>query len=652
MRKTKSILAVILCTICVVSLALTACEKKSEETSEQSGQVESLLENTGIDMETAIPVAEKPDATEYKLVDNGASSYKIILPEQSTEMLDYAAKELQSFMAEATGVTLEIISDAKVESAEQVISLGKTHVATELGVEVTDEDDLGTSGYRIKTVGSSIAIVDDIEGDGEGVLYGVYDFMEDAIDFKVYAADEIVYTKGKDVPLYAYDEIVDPTFDERSLSYREMIKDVDYRHRMRLFDLYTTEKWSAYGHSQVSMILPYTGEHPEWYASGGTQLCWSAGEEMEQAFAENLIEIIKNRPNATYFMLGQEDTTNICGCDKCVKNTSDDKYGSYTGLQIVFLNNVIDIVEKWREQECPERELRYVCFSYQISFTPPLKKADDGSRVLYHEDCMPAEQLYILFAPIEADYSELLKDEEVSVNKRTYDALVGWTQLVGERLLVYEYDTNYRTYYSNFDNFEVVEEHYETYKEYGIDFMYSQGPVDAYIPCFTEMRIFVESQLMWDLENRNYNDLVNEFMAVYYKDAAPAMRKYYDYIREVYAALPDGGTGLIYAQLDTPSYYTFENMEQMDKYLDEALLAIEPLRKTDNELFSKLYYRIKKENVSTLWLKLNTFSLYYKEDEIENIALEFYYLTKHFGMEQYKEGVDTADMFYGFIREN
>ena len=99
-------------------------------------------------------------------------------------------------------------------------------------------------------------------------------------------------------------------------------------------------------------------------------------------------------------------------------------------------------------------------------------------------------------------------------------------------------------------------------------------------------------------------------------------------------------------------YYTFENMEQMDKYLDEALLAIEPLRKTDNELFSKLYYRIKKENVSTLWLKLNTFSLYYKEDEIENIALEFYYLTKHFGMEQYKEGVDTADMFYGFIREN
>lgn len=651
MRNGKKVLAVVLSMACTASLTLAACQKKPETPVTSQEQKESLLEHTGIDMETAIPVLQKPEETAYKLIKNGESDYKIVVPEESTELLDFAAKELQQFMAQATGVTLEIVSDKKVKETGHVISLGKTTLAKKMGVKTTKKDALGTSGYIMKTVDSSVAIVDDVNGDGEGVLYGVYDFMEDAIDFKVYAPDEIVFTTKNDVPLYAYDEVGNPTFDERSLSYRETIKDIEYRHRMRLFDLYTTENWATYGHSQVSQILPYTGEHPEWYAAGGTQLCWSAGEEMEQAFAKNLIEIIKNRPNAMYFMLGQEDTTNICGCDKCVKNISEDRYGNYTGLQIVFLNHVIDIVEEWREKECPERELRYVCFSYQTSFTPPLKKDENGNKVLYHKDCMPAEELYILFAPIEADYSEPLKDEKNNVNKRTFEALQGWTELVGNRLLIYEYDTNYRTYFSNFDNFEVVEEHYETYNEYGIDFMYSQGPVEAYIPCFTEMRIFVESQLMWDLDGKNYNDLVNEFMAVYYQDAAPAMRKYYDYIREVYAALPDGGTGLIYAQLDTPSYYTFENMQQMDKYLDEALLAIEPLRKTNNELFSKLYYRIKKENVTTLWLKLNTFSLYYKEDEIEDIALEFYYLTKHFEMEQYKEGIDVADMFYGFIRK-
>lgn len=649
MKNMKKIIALILCVACFLSLALIGCKNQKElvETQGSTEQTEPVLENTGIDMETAIPVLTKPEKTAFHFIEEGKSTYKIVLPAESTEMLDLAAEELQYFIKEATGVTLEVVADAEFTGKENVISLGKTTVAKQLGVAATKEDDLGTSGYIIKTVGSSVAIVDDVEGDGEGVLYGVYDFLLDAIDLKVYAADEITYAEVDTVPLYAYDATVKPSFDERSLSYYDLIMDQKYMHRMRMFDFYSTEKIALFGHSQITHIMPFTEEHAQWYCPGGGQLCWAAGPEMEQAFAERLIARIQEFPNAQYFMLGQEDTTNLCSCDKCLAAVSDDMYGSYTGLQVAFLNNVIELVEAWREENMPERELGYICFAYQISLLPPVKEDANGNLVAYHEDCMPADELYVLIAPIEADYSEELKSD---ANKRTYNAVIGWEQLVGDRLWVYEYDTNYKTYLTNFDNFEVVQEHFQTYYDHGVKLMYSQGPVNTYIPCFTEMRIFVESQLMWDLE-KNYNDLVNEFMAVYYKDAAPAMRKYYDFIRMNYAEQENGGTGRIYALLDQPDYYSYEDMEQMDAYLEEALSAIEHLRNTDNELFATLYYRIKKENISTLWLKLHTFSLYYDDDEIEKYALEFYYLWDKYGFEQYAEGQDLSDMFYGFIRE-
>ena len=94
-----------------------------------------------------------------------------------------------------------------------------------------------------------------------------------------------------------------------------------------------------------------------------------------------------------------------------------------------------------------------------------------------------------------------------------------------------------------------------------------------------------------------------------------------------------------------------EMVEQLDAYIDEALVAIEPLRKTDNELYSTLYYRIKKEALTQLWLKLNKFNLYYTEEELNDITLEFYYLCVKCEIESYAEGKDIDDMYYSYLIE-
>lgn len=633
MIKEKLFFILLLCLL--LGLCMTACkqEQKKPVSSENSSDKEEQEE------------VKKTESGHY-LVKDGVTEYQIVIPESTTEMLTEASKELQYFIEEATGVTVKVVTDNTVKETERVISLGRTGVAASLGVATTEEDDLGTSGYLIKTVDSSVVIMDDVKGDGEGVLYGVYDFLEDAIGLTIYAADEIAYEQPESIPIYEYDEIVKPSFDIRSLTYNEIRTDDTYKRRMRLIDLYDWEKLGIYGHTQVSRVLSVKGEHPEWYASGINQLCWSAGDEMETAFANNLIEIIKSKPDAVYFHLGQEDVTEACSCEKCKANIAADKYGNYAGLQIAFLNHVIEKVEAWRKAEAPERDIRFICYAYYMTFEPPVKKDSSGNIVANHKDCIPADNLYIFLTPIGGDYATTLED---AVNTMTLDATKGWGAIAPDRVMIYEYDCNYHNYLLYFNNFEVVQSHYDTFAENGVTFMYSQGPVTAKIPCFTEMRLYVESQLMWDL-GKEYDVLVNDFMKGYYKDAAKEMRAYYDYIRKINDTYKNsGGKGGIYANIGEA--YSIENVKEMDTLLDAALQAIEPHRNTNNELFKTLYYRIKKESISSLWLKLSKYDLAYSEEEMERISLEFYYLCEKYGIEYYAEGNAIGSMFYQYLPE-
>jgi hypothetical protein len=54
--------------------------------------------------------------------------------------------------------------------------------------------------------------------------------------------------------------------------------------------------------------------------------------------------------------------------------------------------------------------------------------------------------------------------------------------------------------------------------------------------------------------------------------------------------------------------------------------------------------------LSQMWLKLNKFSLYYSEEALNDITLEFYYLCERFEIEKYAEGKDIDDMFYRYLQ--
>lgn len=602
------------------------------------------------------PTDNKPDKTAYNLVQDGVSEYKIVLSATATANELFAANELANFLNLATGAELEIVTDEEYPSSDAIIAIGNTKQAQ--AANAVSGQNLATSSFVLKTVGNSLYVTADKNGDGEACLYGVYQILQDAVNFRVYAADEIGYDTDNDtIPLYNYDKVYKPTFDQRELGYASIANDETYKKRMRLVWHDTDVRWTLHGHTQASHFvnpdfsdtlhpehegMTYGQAHPDWFDGG--QLCWSAGAEMERVAAEKLIWYIENYPQGEYIMLGQMDNTDYCSCDRCKAKMAELGINP-AGMQILFLNNVIKIAEQWRAENRPEQDVKYVTFAYNGTLQPPVKKDGNGNLVAINDQVKPHDKLYIYFTPIETDFAVDLSNQR---NLSVMEALNGWNALASGRIMVYIYDINFHNYFINFNNFGTVEGMYRDYLDNGVYYMYSQGPIDTCVPCFQEMRVFVESQLMWDI-GQGYDNLVNEFMQAYYRDAAPAVRKFYELIRNRYAryyAVDDTSLGGgIYDSIGDSDIWTENLVNALGDALDDALSAVEKYKTTDNELYAKLHDRIMKEYLSVIFLKLSYYQASYTSAQIAEMKANFKYYTTYFQITNYAENDSLEGLF-------
>lgn len=602
------------------------------------------------------PTDNKPDKTAYNLVQDGVSEYKIVLSATATANELFAANELANFLNLATGAELEIVTDEEYPSSDAIIAIGNTKQAQ--AANAVSGQNLATSSFVLKTVGNSLYVTADKNGDGEACLYGVYQILQDAVNFRVYAADEIGYDTDNDtIPLYNYDKVYKPTFDQRELGYASIANDETYKKRMRLVWHDTDVRWTLHGHTQASHFvnpdfsdtlhpehegMTYGQAHPDWFDGG--QLCWSAGAEMERVAAEKLIRYIENYPQGEYIMLGQMDNTDYCSCDRCKKKMAELGINP-AGMQILLLNNVIKIAEQWRAENRPEQDVKYVTFAYNGTLQPPVKKDGNGNLVAINDQVKPHDKLYIYFTPIETDFAVDLSNQR---NLSVMEALNGWNALASGRIMVYIYDINFHNYFINFNNFGTVEGMYRDYLDNGVYYMYSQGPIDTCVPCFQEMRVFVESQLMWDI-GQGYDNLVNEFMQAYYRDAAPAVRKFYELIRNRYAryyAVDDTSLGGgIYDSIGDSDIWTENLVNALGDALDDALSAVEKYKTTDNELYAKLHDRIMKEYLSVIFLKLSYYQASYTSAQIAEMKANFKYYTTYFQITNYAENDSLEGLF-------
>lgn len=597
-----------------VSLILCSC-KNNEEKKEED-------------------VNKKPPETGINLVENGKSDYKIIYSSGSSVIIN-AASELSTFIYESSGVTIPYSLDngEKFNPSTKVISIGNTEIYKGTGLEITN--DMHKTGYYLKRFDNTLVLN---AYDVNGIIGGVYDLLNYTIDLEFYSDDEYEFSKMDKIPLLDFNMKFIPFIDVRGILQKPLTK--QYNQRLRLYAGEGKGHWITFAHTVITEYLPfsvYGADHPDWYNSGRTQVCYS-NEEMRHEMAKQIEKRIEDNPDGQYVMIGHEDNWDICDCDACKHEM--EMYGGYSGQELVFTNKISEEVDAWLKDNQPGRRVEYVFFAYQTSQNPPIKtnRVDgkdvpvfdaNGKYIPYYDNFNIRDDVIVIYCPIDADFSKPFNE---STNTPQYQQLKGWSDIfhgsnLYNNILIWSYSLAVRDYMIPFNQFGAIKDQLKFYKDLGACYVMDQSYYDSCIPCFESLTLYCKSKLMYNID-LNYNDLVNDFINHYYGPAGSTFKQYYNFFRNYYTS--KGVTGAIFSVISGQSIWPLETVDFLMSLLNKCLEEIEPLRQTDPIRFNKLNDRIRRERLTPIYMYLkNYMSALTYEQKVEYVFDMAKYTTQY-----------------------
>ena len=612
MRKIKRILPLLLSSLFIIS-SLAGCNKSSDDSNNNSNENSSISETNytgkGVHDVSVIP-------TQEYLVKDSETEYVLLLPKNAMEYEIEAANLINEFMKKAANVEFPIVYSNNVKAEQgKYISLGDTTLMRNSGISV-DLTKFGESGFKIVTKDDDVYISGARGAFRKGTYYAAQDFLKYTIGWRAYTIDEVKFTVSKDVAFYDFDVTEIPEFDTRRYGVKNLEDNVTYQRYMR--NTIKDEEWIPFsGHSHFTVLHPsiYYAEHKDWYYISSKYVkpeeyvqgdkCWNAAqicltnEELIEEFCSQLVQWFRNYPNANFVHLGQMDNTLQCQCSSCVAkkaelNTND------AGVMVWFTNKVAREVTKRIQETEPTRQLTFEMFAYYSSIAPPVNEVD-GKYVAHHAEVIPDSNVMVQFTPLGSVITETIDHPS---NQKFYNYLKGWKALTNN-ISTWTYGTNFYWLIFNNKNWDIATKDLRTYSELGVTSVYNQCAKNINEAQLVEMRIWVESQLMWNT-SLNYQDLVEEFIENYYGVAAPyilkmfdAMTTYYEYLRT-----QKGCTGGAYFTLDKKEYWSFGYVESIRKIMENALAEVEKLRETDPAAYQKYYWRVGGAYIENLYMQM------------------------------------------------
>lgn len=559
------------------------------------------------------------EETDTYLARGGYTDYTIVTSAAPTSYEQFAVAELKEFFRTATGATLKEITDEGLvyDESKKWISVGDTALVDAAGID-TPYDVLGRDGARVVTKGNILLLTGATD---RGAINAVYDFLQQTFGYECYAPDEI-YIEKKDVVRLRNFDITDiPSFAERSTWYAVHTNST---FALRVRSQAKISGWAKWTHSEFHWMKPavYASDHPDWYSADQLQLCITRAvgdlesdvydhSNMRGAYVEGVKEYLIKDPTATHMMLGIVDNRSYCKCASCQE--SDARYGGQSGSRIRFYNAVVRELREWLKVNYPGRRVEFACFAYLSCFNAPANY-DEATDTYTAVDpsVVPDDDLAVLWAPMDACYAHSFNAPCNATDKRSLD---GWAA-IAKHLYVWSYCTDFTASFLPFNNFNSQVENYRLLADYGVEFFYDQGN-EWMTPFFNEMICYVQTKLMWNV-NLDYNELVEDFMRHYYKDAAPYMLEYFNLVRTRYALLEEQSSrhfeitvyGEIYAGSQLANYFPYKTLCQMSDILAQATAAAEAAE--DESLRQTLTERVRVQTLVPRYFLLRYYRSYYE----------------------------------------
>ena len=612
MKKTFRWLAALLALVVAVS-AMAACNKGG----------------TGGSDEHVNTVTE----TDYPFITAGTTDYRIVIPENAEENVLLARDELVYFTREATGITMQVVTDAGLTWSEdmQVISLGPTTLAEQAGVTATRAE-YGISGTRLVTEGRTVFLTGATDF---GALYAVYDFLQYAYGYHFYAQNEWTLNRVSDSNLLDFDVKTRADIDVSAIGYAEIYTDPLLRARLRQ-QTYWGE-WIMSSHSYFNVVPPqeYYKDHRDWYSpncledgladTGNAQgnLCLTNVDK--DVFFNNLIDIVADESSpygnyyGSYLMLGQQDNFDFCNCPDCTAQIEADG-GNPTGIVMRFTNEMARRLQAWLDENDPDREITVVAFAYNATATPPVTfNSKTGGYDPISSDVVADDNVAIMFVPPRYNYTY---GYDHFSNQENKNKLLGWSSIC-QNMFICQYCVNFDEYMLPYDAWGSMKPMAELYAEHNVQFIFDEGRIEEPIASFSDMALYVKSSLNRD-SSLSTEELINDFAEHYYKQAAPKIMEYFNLLRMHFAELSANYGQDSYSGGDWhdmrfwPESFLIKSLD----LLDEAFAAIEPLRTEDYDLWETLYDRVLRETLSTRYWMLTFYPDYYINYDAEVQSFE------------------------------
>lgn len=560
----------------------------------------------------------KKTETNKSFIQNGQSEYYVVVPNTIGAQLLFAGNELVSFIYEATGVNLKQVSENELPSGAKYISLGDTQLAK--NAEVVVPDKLNTNGFIIQTVEDNIYIKAKHEF---GVLWGVYEFLTQTVDYKCVAYDSWSLNKTSSIPLYDFDITDNPDFEYRLANTGKYYTEREKAYRMRFAlphkDFYLASNMPYHNYFY---FIPETNKtaHQKWFSDDGTQLCLSAhGDEAErEALVNAMVEAVKKEidkeESKKLITITQMDGSTWCKCKWCSEYR--EKYGTDAGLNIIFINDVAERIEHWLDTERDGREVVISMFAYNKTEVAPSIKNADGTYSPIDQEVVCRDNVAVMYAPIFASFSYGLDQPE---NAQTQEIMRGWSACCkyfgywGYCTNFANYNTPYNVYGQTKGTYKLILEMFEPI------WMFDQGAYSTpNCSGFNDFKTYLQSRWGWDV-NLDFYDLKKEFFDIYFGSATEIMQKMYDEIITQCLYIQDefNANKLIAENTTDSRYWSLRQLETWMEYIGQAYKAIE-IYKDDAQEYQKYYDHICVESIFVRYtiLKLYAGSLSSKEEAI------------------------------------
>lgn len=387
------------------------------------------------------------------------------------------------------------------------------------------------TGYKIQKGDKGVCIYGNTE---YGTLNGVYALLKQLFGLEIYT-DEVFAYDGTVFDYFAIENVTfNPSIDnvwamDGAVSSNDT-GSVNRNYQRRLGFINSWQVYNGYPHDFLD-VVPYSSygtAHPDWYyeataTDSGNKfvtLCLSSGgDDMAKVVAKYAYDTfvsqdaVGNVKNGFFF--GPPDARGWCECSACA--TAKEKYGSYSGVYVAFMNKVAKIFD---ETYSLGRKVTFYMMAYNAVIDAPVYS--DGLK-FYSSDNV---SLCVTFAPIEANFYRAFTDDTANglygkTNAYYLAQYKKWQQF-GD-VSFWRYSAQFDNYFVPYDAISNMQATYKAIAEFGVKNFADQG-VSGTVGAtnFNALKIYLKSKLAKDV-NADADALIRNFCNAYYGSAGESM---------------------------------------------------------------------------------------------------------------------------------